>query len=276
MPIQRPIVVSLTAIPGRYPRLPAKVASLLRQSVKPYRIELYIPKQYRRFPSPLPSIPELPKEVTVINVEKDFGPATKLLPALERWQGKEVDILICDDDRLQDHNWVKRFSDTRKERPNDIVCDRGWNIDERFELMQSNPLTPRALLAPTRGRTFSYRLKRLLSFGLHHPDRAVFASSGYVDIFEGFLGALIPAGALPPEAWNIPDILWTVDDVWLSGMAKLNGVGIWAHSYPRPVYSNGKWDKIDDLSSWVEQGVDRSSADRMCVEFMRSQYQVWA
>lgn len=272
----RPTVISLTAIPPRFPHLPQKLLSLLNQSAPAAAIEIYIPKTYRRFPGNVPQLPSLPEGVAVVEVEQDFGPATKLLPALEKWRGKEVDILICDDDRLQDRDWVKRLTSSRRERPNDIICERGWSISDRFGMAQNDPLLPRARQAKNQGRTISYRFKRALSLGLHHPRRRLYESGGYVDVFEGFLGALIPAGAMPALAWNIPDVLWTVDDVWLSGMAKLNGVGVWAHAIPRQVYSNGHWDKVAALTDLIEQGADREKADRMCVEYMRSVHGVWA
>ena len=273
--LYRPIIVSLTAIPPRFPNLQRKINSLLKQTILPTAIEIYIPKSYRRFPNLNTPLPELPKSVTVIYVDNDWGPATKLLPALDKWRGKDVDILICDDDRLQDPDWIARFAKARITRPDDIICERGWNIHERLGFEQVQPLMPRALHSSNGGRSTSYRIKRALSLGLFHPKRSVFESSGYIDIFEGFLGALVPPGALPLKAWNIPDILWTVDDVWLSGMSKLNGTGIWVHNYPRPVSSNGKWDKVDSLSDWIEGGADRQIADRMCVEYMRTKHKVW-
>jgi len=273
--LYRPIVVSLTAIPPRYPNLRRKVNSLFRQTVLPTAIEIYIPKSYRRFPNVNTPFPELPKGVTVIHVDDDLGPATKLLPALDKWRGQDVDILICDDDRLQDPEWIARFAKARIIRPDDIICERGWNIHERLGFEQLQPLLPRALHSSNGGRSTSYRIKRALSLGLFHPERSVFESSGYVDIFEGFLGALIPPEGLPLQAWEIPDILWTVDDVWLSGMAKLNGVGVWAHNYRRPVSSNSKWDKVDSLTNWVEGGNNRQNADKMCVEYMRTQHGIW-
>lgn len=271
----RPIVVSLTAIPSRFPNLHRKVESLLRQSVQAQSIDIYIPKSYRRFPNHQAQIPSLPESVQIIEVDQDYGPATKLLPALDRYHDQDIDILICDDDRLQDKYWIERFQEARIERPNDIICERGWNIADRFGIEQSEPLAPRARLSSNRGRTIGYKAIRALSLGLLHPKRAVYETGGYVDVFEGFLGALIPPMAMPKEAWDIPDILWTVDDVWLSGMAKTNGIGVWAHGKPRPVYSNGHWDKVDALTNFVEQGADREKADRMCVEYMRSKHGVW-
>ena len=272
----RPIIVSLTSIPSRYKHLPAKIASLLNQTVSADAIELYIPKQYRRFGNPVEKLPRLPSEVKVTLVDWDLGPATKLLYALEKWDKHDVDILICDDDRLQDRRWISRFALARHSNAIDIICERGWNIDQRLGINQKNPLLPRAALNPNRGRTLSYRLRRLISLGLYHPDRDVYQSPGYVDIFEGFLGVLVPTGSLQKIAWEIPEILWTVDAVWLSGMAKYNGVGIWAHGLPRPVRGNGWWDKVDSLTDWVADGIDRKNADRLCVEYLRSNFNVWS
>jgi len=265
----------MTAIPPRFANLPSKVNSLLKQSVKAADIEIYIPYSYRRFPNYTTNIPPLPNGVNIIRVDQDYGPATKLLPAMRKWHNQDVDILICDDDRLQDADWVKRLVEARASRPNDIICERGWNIGERFGIVQSMPLEPRAHPSPNGGRTAAYRIQRMLSLGLYHPKRSLFQSAGYVDVFEGFLGALVPVGALPDQAWDIPEILWTVDDVWLSGMARSNGVGVWAHSIPRPIHSNGRWDKVEALTNFVEQGISRENADRMCVEYMRSTYKVW-
>ncbi len=271
----RPIIISMTAIPPRFGNLPRKIKSLLDQSVPANHIEIYIPHTYRRFPRLQTQLPPLPAGVNVIKVDEDFGPATKLLPALDKWKDHDVDILICDDDRIQDRNWIRRLLNARRERPADIICERGWQIKDRFGVEQKDPLLPRARLSPNQGRTPAYRIKRALSLGIYHPNRAVYEASGYVDVFEGFLGALIPSGALPREAWSIPDILWTVDDVWLSGMARAHNVGVWAHNQTRPVYGNGHWDKVASLTDWVEQGVDRQAADRRCVEYMRANYQVW-
>lgn len=272
---KRPIVISLTAIPSRYKHLPAKISTLLNQSILPDAIELYVPKKYKRFKDYDENLPRLPSLVKVIKVDEDLGPATKLLYALDKWAGHQVDILVCDDDRLQDSRWVSRFVLARDVNPNDIICERGWNIEERFGMLQKAPLLPRAVLNPDGGRTLKYRLIRLMSLGFYHPDRNLYQSAGYVDIFEGFLGALIPTGSLKRIAWDIPDILWTVDDVWLSGMAKLNGIGVWAHGLPRPVRGNGRWDRVDSLTNWAIDGVDRESADRQCIEYLRREYGVW-
>lgn len=269
------IIVTLTTVPPRFANLGAKFKSLENQTVRPDRVQLTIPKVYRRFPGERPSLPKLPDWVEVFESDIDYGPATKILPAARRWAGSSVDLLVCDDDRLQDKRWLSRFKETRAARPDDIVCERGWNIQDRFEIGQAKPKMPRAKQDGKAGRTFQYRLKRICSLNLLHPPRQVYLNPGYVDVFEGFLGALIPNHAIPQEAYNIPEIIWTVDDVWLSGMAATNDVYVWAHDMKRPVYSDTKIDRVAALRNHVEHGINRSSADKLAVEHLRRAFGVW-
>jgi hypothetical protein len=108
-----------------------------------------------------------------------------------------------------------------------------------------------------------------------HPPRKLFDNSGYIDICEGFLGVLMPSTALPELAHSISDIIWTVDDVWLSEMADYNVVKIWAHDIPRPLYSDGYYDKLASLRNFTHANYNRESADRHAVEYLRSVYHAW-
>lgn len=269
------IVVTLTSIPPRYANLPRKFASLANQTVRPDRIELHIPRHYRRFPGERPSLPTLPSWVDVIETESDMGPATKALPAARRWIGTNTDLLLCDDDRLQDRKWVERFVVGRKLRPYDILCERGWSLDTQLGVIRSRPELPRAKVAPNGGRSLAYRTQRALSFGFFHPERQIYSESGYVDVFEGFLGALVPVGVWPEEAWEIPDTLWAQDDVWLSGMAYKSGTLVWANAMPRPVYADGAFDKVAALKSHVENGMGRKEVEIASVIYLRSNLGVW-
>lgn len=274
-PSRKQLVVTFTAIPPRFSNLPRKLASIARQDVRPDRVELHLPKVYRRFPGEAPSLPSLPAWVDVIYSDDDLGPATKVLPAAARWRGTDTDLLLCDDDRIQDRGWVSRFVTARMERPRDIIAERGWNIDAQVGIVRTALELPRAALDAKRGRSAAYRLKRILSLGLMHPPRAVYASSGYSDVFEGFLGALVPADSFPDEAWTIPDVVWTVDDVWLSGMAYQNGYKVWVTAQPRPVYADGAYDRLESLTTHVEHGLGRDGANRLAVEYLRSRFGAW-
>lgn len=271
----RQIVVTLTAIPPRFANLPRRFAAIAAQTQRPDRVQLTLPRIYRRFPGERPKLPPLPDWVEVIECEEDFGPATKILPAVERWRGTATDLLLCDDDRRQDRHWIERLTRGRLAKPNHIICERGWNISERFGIHQDSWKLPRALPSPKGGRTFSYKLLRAMSIGLVHPPRKIYAQAGHVDVFEGFLGALIPVSSIPEIAFSIPDIVWTVDDVWLSGMAATTGTMVWVGDEPRPVYSDGLIDRVSSLRDFVEQGVGREGADRLAVEYLRENFGVW-
>ena len=268
-------IACFTSIPPRYGMIERRVKNILNQREKVDGIEIYLPLNYRRFNGERPTLPVFPEIVKIIDVEFDYGPATKILPAAQRWHGQAVDLLVCDDDRIADSRWTERLMATRSERPNDIIAERGWNIYDRFGYDQKAPSLPRVVLNKNGGRTKSYRIKRALSMGLYHPPRKIYETSGYVDVFEGFLGALVPAKAIPKIAYNIPDIIWTVDDVWISGTAKSNGFKTWAHSYPRPVFSDSKFDRIHALKDLVHSGVDREGADRHAVDYCRGTFGVW-
>ena len=272
---RKPIVLTLTSIPPRFANLPRKFKALEKQTQKPDFVELNIPKAYRRFPGELPVLPTLPDWVSVKYCEVDYGPASKVLPTAERWRTKEADLLVCDDDRLPDHRWIERIAKTRAERPDDIITERGWNINERFGNIRTDLDLPRAIHDLTGGRSVAYRFKRAISFGTLHPPRKLFRHSGYIDIFEGFLGVLIPSAALPPAAYDIPEIIWTVDDVWLSGMAYHNGVKVWAHNTPRPVFSDGYYDKLSSLRDFTHVEYNRERADRYAVDYLRNTYGIW-
>jgi hypothetical protein len=274
----KPIIVTLTSIPPRYANLPRRFAAIERQSVKPDLVELYLPKSYRRFPGPRPALPSLPDWVNVIDVEEDLGPATKVLPATRKWRSHDVDLLMCDDDRLQDRQWISRLAQTRNQRPKDIICERAWNIDERFGITRKVLDRPRAKFTENRGRGLSYKIRKLLTLSKitkRRVARRLYAYPGYGDIFEGFLGALVPPRAFHEDVWHIPDIVWTVDDVWLSGMAKANGCNIWVNGIPRPVYGDGEYDRIAALKDFSEKGVGRSEADRLAVDLLRAKYGIW-
>ncbi|TMV73364.1 glycosyltransferase family 2 protein, partial [Thioclava sp. BHET1] len=266
---KRQIVVTLSSIPPRFGNLPKKLASIAAQTHRPDRVELHIPKTYRRFPGERPALPALPDWIEVIEGEFDYGPATKILPAARRWRGTETDLLLCDDDRLQDRGWVARFVEGRRVRPEDILCERAWNISDRFGIVREAVDQPRAELDPKLGRSLSYRLLRLASLNFYRPPRMIYRNQGYADVFEGFLGAMLPADALPEQAFDIPDIIWTVDDVWLSGMAYLNGKRIWVNAMRRPVGFDGPVDHLHSLRDHVESGIGRDGADRYAVDYLR-------
>ena len=93
-------VITLSTIPPRFSQIGPTLRSLVRQRARPEAVELYIPQSYRRFPQWGGALPEVPDGVTIIRVEEDLGPATKILPAAKAYRGQGVELIYGDDDRV--------------------------------------------------------------------------------------------------------------------------------------------------------------------------------
>ena len=87
-------VISLSTIPPRFASVGPCLNALLRQTARPEAVELYIPHSYRRFPQWGGGLPEVPAGVTIVRVDEDLGPATKILPAARAWRGQDVELFF--------------------------------------------------------------------------------------------------------------------------------------------------------------------------------------
>ena len=99
--------ISMTTIPSRFKNLPKTIDSLVNQSYPPVQIILNIPKQYGfRFKNqsiPQENIEQLQqkygKKLRINMIEKDYGPGSKLLGALECNDiSDDSYIILVDDD----------------------------------------------------------------------------------------------------------------------------------------------------------------------------------
>ncbi len=276
------IVVSLTTIPPRFSTVGNILNRLLSQSIRPHHVELYVPKTYRRFSGHAFCVPETPEGITVNMVENDFGPATKVLPCVERYRGTDTRVIYCDDDRLYPRNWLKLMLESTTERPKDCIVNVGADLEFFGRIPEGHRPLPRA--RKTRGvRNFSYWVKRTAFQARYRttrlkenqrPLRRLFMSSGYVDIAEGFGGVSVSPDFFDDAAFEIPRVLWAVDDIWLSGHLARNGIGIWVNAkgaVVSPEYSFG----TEPLYAAILDGKDRRSANLACIDYFRENYGVW-
>ena len=90
----------------------------------------YLPKYYKRFDYHLKKIPTVPKGVNVKITKKDFGPATKLLPALQENWNKKARIIFCDDDRVYDESMVSRLITESIVKPDCIIAEEGFEREK--------------------------------------------------------------------------------------------------------------------------------------------------
>ena len=270
-----PIIVTFTTIPPRLPLLGPALAALAAQKRRPDAVELYLPRTWRRFPGERPALPALPDWLTVVDTPHDLGPATKVLPALDRHRGRNVDILFCDDDMTHDPLWTTRFAALRAERPEDVVCEYGVDLADLCSdpgLVPQDRPQPRALVNRVSAARISASLRSMATGGAGIP---YLRAPGYVDVLFGFRGALLRPGWLDPRATHLPDVVWTVDDVWLSGMAALAGRRIWAGGAASWMQGAAPAAQVGDLTRHCEIGIGRDAANRLCVDYLRNRYGVW-
>ncbi|WP_206614874.1 glycosyltransferase family 2 protein [Paenirhodobacter populi] len=268
--MSRPTIVSLTTIPSRFHLLAPTLRSLLSQSRPVQEINLYIPLKYRRFPDWDGVLPDVPKGVAIRHSDIDLGPATKILPATREYAGQDIDIIFCDDDKIYDRNWHHRFKIARMKNPNSCIVEAGENLPDISDEMRSADRMPRAKRWVK--KPLSYRIKRVLSFFMIKSP--MYANSGYVDIFSGHGGVMVKPEWFDEKAWDIPGILWTVDDPWLSGHLERRGIPIWLMAKVRRMSSTDAGN-VDALLTLVQDGTGRVQADIAAIDYMRETYNIW-
>ncbi|MCG6901281.1 MAG: glycosyltransferase family 2 protein [Rhodobacter sp.] len=275
------LIISLSSIPPRFARIGPTLQSLIRQSDKADRIYLYIPNSYRRFPDWDGKLPEVPEGVEIRRVDEDLGPATKVLFAAREFAGEDVDILFCDDDRYYPADTVARFKALRARHPGCAIALVGRQAETMSESTGRRENLPRAVRR-WRITDVEFQLKFLWhqiragrnwrSVGA--PHRKVYKRSGYIDIFEGCGGVLVRPEYFDDLAYDIPPVLWTVDDVWLSGMVARNGVPIWLQAnLADPPETEA--DSHSPLAFSVIEGADRDTANAMAVRYMQDNFGIW-
>ncbi|MDJ0827498.1 MAG: glycosyltransferase family 2 protein [Rhodobacter sp.] len=275
------LIVSLSSIPSRFDKLAPTLDCLRRQTAQIDRILLYIPKTYRRFPDWDGRLPEVPEGVEIVRVDRDLGPATKVLYAAQAFRGQDVDILLCDDDRRYKPHWAAAFVAARAAHPEACIAIAGFEADRYGQSRMQGRPQPRA---KTRRRALDLAFQARMAWEyvfppverryLREPTRRLFRQSGYVDCFEGFGGALVKPDFFDDAAFDIPDVVWAVDDVWLSGHLARKGVPIWvlADEYDTQHTPAGVTDALHKAEI---DGADRDAANRAGIAYFQQTYGVW-
>lgn len=204
-------IISLTTVPGRIDDSKYAIASLLDQTFRVDEICMYVPyTSSKGVPYAIPTwMSELEKSCRVFKVkrcEKDWGPATKLIPALLEY--KDCTIIYVDDDVIYNQNMIETLISYSNRFPNHAVCNQGWDV-ERWNGKSSQ---------------FAYTL--------HHASKYFPTTDPYnfvyTDVMQGFSGVLVSSEFFDRKEIvkldEYPKEMFYVDDVYLSGM--LNNQGI--------------------------------------------------
>ena len=265
------VVCSLTAIPPRFHLLDEVLHSLLDQTAAVEAVYLNLPRSYRRFNFDPTKLPKVPKGVTIRLVDTDYGPATKVLPTVQAYRGQDCAIFFCDDDKVYAPDTVQNFLDAAAAHPGCCIIEEGGDVADNSNHAFRGALTPRSI---RRRKDIWYRLRRAASLGRWKPKKT--QSSGYADILEGWGGVLVRPEFFTPAAFDIPDLLWMVDDIWLSGQLALNNVPIWLNA-DIPFRTRGNSDEVitASLRKTVVEGLGRKQLNQACIDYYRDTHGIW-
>ena len=271
-------LITLSSIPPRFELIGPTLESLVAQKGVD-GVELYLPRRYQRFPNWDGTLPKVPSGIHIQCIDMDYGPATKVLAAAQRYRGENVQLLFCDDDRNYSSDWAKGLIEEAERHPGCAVALAGWDI---AGLSQRNAFACPRHKRRSRTWDFEYRASRLRQILIgqgnvalaQKPPRRIIAQSGFADIFEGYGGVIVRPEFFDATSFEIPPEAFHVDDVWLSGMLTRQGIGIWlASNQFEPKTTEA--DKRDALFRHriAEQG--RSELDANAIQMLRRRWKIW-
>lgn len=261
-----PTVICLTTIPPRFGLIGPTLDSLVAQDLPAAEIRLHIPLRYRRFPDWDGRLPEVPPEVRILRCDEDFGPATKILPAVAAFAGQQVELLLCDDDSFYAPGWHRAFRAARAAHPGCCIAGSGQQLPGLAAVPRAPARMPRAQ---------RWTRAELAALPVLPQPAPVLRTSGFADILEGWAGAMLRPEFLDPRVFGIPPVLWTVDDPWLSAHLEARGVAIWCSAeIPVPVRRHDVGG-IAGLVAAVIEGHDRDAADLACIRHCRRHLGIW-
>lgn len=188
------LIVSLTTIPSRLGKIYPALKSIMDQTVIPRRIYLAVPpfsireqKAYK-----IPQLLLNNPAIRIIYAQKDWGPATKLIPALLHSETRPDDIILAvDDDNIYPMEFLETFWQYSRELPDAAFSLRG---------------------AP---------MSRTLRWGDCHAFKgtAIYQPAS-VEVITGCGGIMVKPKFFDAAFFdygNAPAQAFFVDDIWISG-----------------------------------------------------------
>jgi glycosyltransferase involved in cell wall biosynthesis len=202
---ETPLVVSLTTFPARMDDAYYAIFSLMRQSIKPDAIVLWLtdeecPRHEQDVSAPLLSLRE---HGLTIKFAKNLKPYNKLVYSLREYPNAVV--ATADDDIYYSKDWLEKLYESYLETPVNIHCHRAHGV--RFD---------------STGKILPYAQWRL-----QMPWQETIPS--FLNFITGVGGVLYPPHCLHEDAFNEELFLRlspTNDDIWFWVMAILKGTKI--------------------------------------------------
>lgn len=120
------VVASYTTLPSRYDVLRSSMNTLLAQTYKLDAIYLALPAKAARLNKEYPPLPDdIAAMCTVVRIDTDYGPGTKIYGALVSETDPNTVIISCDDDVFFEPNFVEVLLSHHKTHPQSCICGTG-------------------------------------------------------------------------------------------------------------------------------------------------------
>lgn len=203
------LVVTLTSIPSRLKAVAITVRSLLRQSVRPSKIILWLNKDLKgRLPRELSC---LESDLFHICYVQGTESHRKLVCSLAEYES--AILVTCDDDLIYPKDWLERLVSFHESHPNDVVAHECRNI-----------------AIDDKGEVLPYAEWKATQPGL----------SLSTTLAIGYGGVLYPPGSLCPKVIErelYMALAPKADDLWFKAMSYLQGTRVRRTdcSKPKPV-----------------------------------------
>lgn len=184
----RPFIVSLTTYPPRINSAWWAIESILRQTLKPHRVVLWIAKDdlaKMKIPQSLEVLQGRGLEIRISDT--NYRVATKLIPSLKEFP--DANVATIDDDRCYDSGLLEMLWQRHTEFPNCIVSPAMKDI--RFSAKRGGIdylLEDTTIVDPSQCSPYD-------------QSGDVFKDPGFY-IFEGFRGVFYPCGAFTQEVFD--------------------------------------------------------------------------
>jgi hypothetical protein len=221
------LVVSMSTIPSRIDFILPAIRSLFDQTLRPSRVILALPPHSSRENRPyrIPDSLRALEGLTIIDAERDWGPATKLLAALRLYRNVPNQRLVfVDDDNIYPRTLLETMARHAEQRPDAAIAMRGWQVPSSLHFKDVDVVFGSAIGSPLR-----------------------------VDVVTGCGGVLVRPRFFEDDVFALEERsdAFYVDDVWLSGHLARRGV----QAFVVPL--NGERVYWNALTTWVGHALDR-------------------